>query len=164
MHVQAKRYTLHAVVTYNIFLPRSFVVVAQGSLASCRIINNLVQEMLQVITVHTVYVSSLFGWQKKARIASDLFKTRALPLHSCISFHLSQFYSYYFSCFPYISFTKLCRGNWWNSWFETGAFSFSFFSSSLKNFVRGCKLRLVSMNVCYICPMGRIYLYNVDSE
>lgn len=108
MHVQAKRYTLHAVVTYNIFLPRSFVVVAQGSLASCRIINNLVQEMLQVITVHTVYVSSLFGWQKKARIASDLFKTRALPLHSCISFHLSQFYSYYFPCFPYIFRLRNC--------------------------------------------------------
>lgn len=84
VHVQAKRYTLHAVVTYNIFLPRSFVL-AQGSLASCRIINNLVQEMLQVITVHTV--SSLLGWQKKARIASDLFKIRILPLHSYISFH-----------------------------------------------------------------------------
>lgn len=84
VHVQAKRYTLHAVVTYNIFLPRSFVL-AQGSLASCRIINNLVQEMLQVITVHTV--SSLLGWQKKARIASDLFKILILPLHSYISFH-----------------------------------------------------------------------------
>lgn len=89
--IHAKRYTLHTVVTYNIFLPRSFVL-AQGSLASCRIINNLVQEMLQVITVHTVYVSSLLGWQKKARIASDLFKTRALPLHWYISFHLLQFH------------------------------------------------------------------------
>lgn len=95
MHVQAKRYTLHAAVTYNIFLPRSFVL-AQGSLASCRIINNLVQEMLQVITVHTVYVSSLLGWQKKARIASDLFKIRVLPLMHFFSSFTILFPSPYF--------------------------------------------------------------------
>lgn len=117
MHVQAKRYTLHAAVTYNIFLPRSFVL-AQGSLASCRIINNLVQEMLQVITVHTVYVSSLLGWQKKARIASDLFKIRVLPL--------MHFFSSFTILFPslFFSFTKLRRRNWRNLWFETRSFFF----------------------------------------
>lgn len=145
VHVQAKRYTLHTVVTYNIFLPRSFVL-AQGSLASCRIVNNLVQEMLQVITVHTVYVSSLLGWQKKARISSDLFKTRALPLHWYISFHLLQFYpSPLPPLFLFFSFTKFVIRN-------------SYFLFPLKNFACGCKLRLVSMNLCRICPMEHVYV------
>lgn len=142
--IHAKRYTLHTVVTYNIFLPRSFVL-AQRSLASCRIINNLVQEMLQVITVHTVYVSSLLGWQKKARIASDLFKTRALPLHWYISFHLLQFHPSPLS--PHFLFFFRLR----NSWFET-----RIFFSPLKNFACGCKLRLVSTNLCRICPMKHV--------
>lgn len=82
---------LGALLTYNIFLPRSFVL-AQGSPAFCRIINNLVQEMLQVITVRSGNIST-YSADRKKLVSHQIYLRRVLPPIRSISFHLLLFLS-----------------------------------------------------------------------